>query len=69
MLKRLTATVVILGAVAISPRIHAEILEQVLVKVNGEIITKTEFEGRQVAELRNRPEFANSPAAGAECKT
>jgi parvulin-like peptidyl-prolyl isomerase len=66
MLKRLTATVVILGAVAISPRIHAEILEQVLVKVNGEIITKTEFEGRQVAELRNRPEFANSPAAGAE---
>jgi parvulin-like peptidyl-prolyl isomerase len=66
MLKRLTATTVILGAVAISPRIHAEILEQVLVKVNGEIITKTEFEARQVAELRNRPEFANAPAAGAE---
>jgi parvulin-like peptidyl-prolyl isomerase len=66
MLKRLTATAVILGAVAISPGIRAEILEQVLVKVNGEIITKTEFEARQVAELRNRPELANSPAAGAE---
>lgn len=37
----------------------AEIFEQVLVKVNGDIITKTEFEQRQVAELRNRPELAN----------
>ena len=26
-----------------------EILEQVLVKVNGDIVTKTEFETRQVA--------------------
>jgi parvulin-like peptidyl-prolyl isomerase len=66
MLKRLTVTTVILGAVAISPGIHAEILEQVLVKVNGEIITKTEFEARQVAELRNRPELANSSPGGAE---
>ncbi len=65
MLKRLTAACVILGAVAISPRMHAEILEQVLVKVNGEIITKTEFEARQVAELRNRPELANA-SQGAE---
>src|SRR6185503_4302729 len=37
----------------------AEIFEQVLVKVNGEIITKSEFEQRQVAELRNRPELGN----------
>jgi parvulin-like peptidyl-prolyl isomerase len=66
MLKRLTATTVILSAVAISPGIQAEILEQVLVKVNGEIITKTEFEARQVAELRNRPELANSSSGGAE---
>ena len=44
---------------AFSPPIDAEILEQVLVKVNGDIITKTEFELRQVAELRNRPELAN----------
>ena len=38
---------------------RAEILEQVLVKVNGDIITKTEFEQRQVQELRNRPNLAN----------
>jgi peptidyl-prolyl cis-trans isomerase SurA len=39
--------------------VQAEIFEQVLVKVNGDIITKTEFEQRQVAELRNRPELGN----------
>ena len=33
---------------------HAEILEQVLVKVNGDIITKTELETRQVAAIRQR---------------
>lgn len=37
-----------------------EILEQVLVKVNGDIVTKTEFETRQVAALRNMPELANT---------
>jgi len=46
-------------AVAVLAPLDAEVLEQVLVKVNGEIITKTEFEQRQVAELRNRPELAN----------
>src|SRR5918993_5952851 len=30
------------------------IIEQVLVKVNGEIITKTELEGRQIAALRQK---------------
>jgi peptidyl-prolyl cis-trans isomerase SurA len=39
-----------------SPR--AQILEQVLVKVNGEIITKTDLEARQIAALRQRnPNF------------
>ncbi len=33
---------------------RAEIIEQVLVKVNGDIITKTELEQRQVAVLRQR---------------
>ena len=66
MLKRLAAATLLLGAVTFSPRIHAEILEQVLVKVNGEIITKTEFEARQVAELRNRPEVANTSAFSPE---
>jgi len=40
-----------------------EIVEQVLVKVNGEIISKSDFEQRQVAAIRNRPEFADGNAA------
>jgi peptidyl-prolyl cis-trans isomerase SurA len=35
-----------------------EIIEQVLVKVNGEVITKTELEAKQIAALRDR---VNSP--------
>jgi peptidyl-prolyl cis-trans isomerase SurA len=53
-----------MAALAAAIPLRAEIVEQVLVKVNGDIITKTEFEARQVAELRSRPELAN--AAGAE---
>ena len=33
---------------------RSEILEQVLVKVNGEIFTKTDLEARQVQEIRQR---------------
>jgi peptidyl-prolyl cis-trans isomerase SurA len=33
---------------------RAEVIEQVLVKVNGEIFTKTDLEARQVAALRQR---------------
>ena len=54
---------VVLSCTFVVP-LGAEIFEQVLVKVNGDIITKTEFEQRQVAELRNRPELGNvSPAS------
>jgi peptidyl-prolyl cis-trans isomerase SurA len=35
--------------------LNAEILEQVLVKVNGEIITQTEFQRIQIAALRELP--------------
>jgi parvulin-like peptidyl-prolyl isomerase len=66
MLKRITALGAIVAALTLSSTLSAEILEQVLVKVNGEIITKTEFEARQVAELRNRPEFANTSPSSAE---
>jgi peptidyl-prolyl cis-trans isomerase SurA len=61
MLKRLaTATsAALLICLAIAP-LRAEIIEQVLVKVNGDIISKSEFELRQVEELRNRPELANT---------
>ena len=34
--------------------VHAEIVEQILVKVNGEIFTKTDLEQRQVAALRQK---------------
>ena len=57
MLKELTR-VGLLMCLALVP-LRAEIIEQVLVKVNGDIISKSEFELRQVAELRNRPELAN----------
>jgi parvulin-like peptidyl-prolyl isomerase len=59
MLKRLTVCAAVLLALIGSAPIRAEILEQVLVKVNGDILTKTEFELRQVQELRNRPNLAN----------
>src|SRR3954463_5671095 len=59
MLKRYVACAALLGAVAAVTPIRAEILEQVLVKVNGDIITKTEFELQQVQKLRNQPGLAN----------
>lgn len=36
------------------PAAKAEILEQILVKVNGDILTKTDLEARQVGALRQR---------------
>jgi peptidyl-prolyl cis-trans isomerase SurA len=40
------------GIGAGSTRARAEIIEQILVKVNGEVFTKTDLENRQVARLR-----------------
>ncbi|HTI38293.1 MAG TPA: peptidyl-prolyl cis-trans isomerase [Vicinamibacterales bacterium] len=53
MKKQLTAALLLLALAFVAP-IRAEILEQVLVKVNGDIITKTMLEQRQVAVLRQR---------------
>jgi len=39
-------------AVAGTAALHGEIIEQIIVKVNGEVVTKTELENRQVAALR-----------------
>jgi peptidyl-prolyl cis-trans isomerase SurA len=57
------AAAVLLVAAIAAPR--ADILEQVLVKVNGDIITKTELEQRQIAMLRqSNPNLrANDEAA------
>src|SRR5687768_5411192 len=54
------------GVLTATAPLGAEILEQVLVKVNGDIVTKTEFEQRQVAALRSRPEFANATPSSIE---
>ena len=40
--------------VALTVPLRAQVIEQVLVKVNGDIITKTELENRQIAIIRER---------------
>jgi parvulin-like peptidyl-prolyl isomerase len=68
MLKRLSAAAFgLLALLAVSP-LRAEVIEQVVVKVNGDILTKTEFESRQVAVLRNRPELANASPESEELR-
>ena len=52
MKKQLFAAAIVFAA-AVAP-MRGEIIEQILVKVNGEIITKTELEQRQVSVLRQR---------------
>src|SRR5687767_7265606 len=44
----------VLLAVPLGAAAQREIIEQVLVKVNGDIITKTELEARQIAALREK---------------
>ena len=53
MKKQFFAAAMLLSALATAPT-RAEIIEQVLVKVNGDIITKTELESRQVRVIRER---------------
>ena len=53
----------VLGVTSV-PR--AEIIEQIIVKVNGDIITKTEFEQRQVTALRQRNQQATQDGAELE---
>src|SRR5947208_16451378 len=48
------ATLLVLVGLASAATLRAEILEQILVKVNGEIFTKTDLEQRQVAALRQK---------------
>lgn len=51
MMKKIAVLVMALGLVT---GLHAEILEQILVKVNGEILTKTELEKLQIVAIRER---------------
>jgi parvulin-like peptidyl-prolyl isomerase len=66
MLKRLSVFTAVLVVLAAAASLRAEILEQVLVKVNGDFVTKTEFELRQVQELRSRPALANVSSTSPE---
>ncbi|MBI4264753.1 MAG: peptidyl-prolyl cis-trans isomerase [Acidobacteria bacterium] len=57
MLKR---SALLAAVVAFAVPLGAQVvIEQVLVNVNGDILTKSDFEQRQVAVLRTRPELAN----------
>jgi peptidyl-prolyl cis-trans isomerase SurA len=53
-MKKLLFVLTVAGVLAYGAGPRADVIEQVLVKVNGDIITKTELEGRQVAVLRQR---------------
>ena len=55
----LAGGLVVVALLAAGVPVRAEIIEQVLVRVNGEIVSKTDFEQRQIAVLRTRPELAN----------
>ena len=48
------AAALLLAAVAVSPVRGQQIIEQILVKVNGEILTKTDLESRQIQALRDQ---------------
>ena len=61
MKKQLLAAALLLVA-SVAP-MRADIFEQVLVKVNGDIITKTELEQRQVAVLRQKMQGQIDPAS------
>jgi peptidyl-prolyl cis-trans isomerase SurA len=64
-MKRIALTVAFLLAAAGAASAQSDIIEQILVKVNGDIVTKTDLEQRQIAALRQRdPNFR--PASDAE---
>ncbi len=53
-----------IAVVLVAVPLHAQILERVLVKVNGDILTMTELEDRQAAAVRqSKPEAATSSDA------
>ena len=54
MKRRLHAAAALVLVASLGAPARGEILEQVLVKVNGDILTKTELEQRQIAALRQR---------------
>lgn len=52
---------VALAVAAVAPVVRADIVQQIVVKVNGEIFTKTDLEQRQVGALRQMGQDATRP--------
>ena len=48
--------------------IHGEVIEQIIVKVNGEILTKTDLENRQIAALRQAGQQINPKTDDAQLR-
>ena len=66
MTNRRAVLAIALLALCVPVQAEAQIIEQVLVNVNGDILTKTQFERRQVDALRSRPELGNVTAESPE---
>ena len=63
-MKKIVAPALLVALVTLlSAAIRAEVIEQVLVKVNGDILTKTDLEQRQIAALRQRMNQDVNPEA------
>ena len=60
-MRQTTVTLTLALALVVASGLRGEILEQILVKVNGDIITKTELEQRQIALLRQRNLSSTDP--------
>jgi len=66
-MKRSAVSLALLAAFSVGLAAQGEIIEQILVKVNGEILTKSELEQRQIVALRQRdPNFR--PATDTELR-
>jgi peptidyl-prolyl cis-trans isomerase SurA len=64
-MKRIALSMALVLAAAGAASAQTDIIEQILVKVNGDIVTKTDLEQRQIAALRQRdPNFR--PASDTE---
>ncbi|MFN7917573.1 MAG: peptidylprolyl isomerase [Vicinamibacterales bacterium] len=55
-------------ALAAGTAVRGEIIEQIIVKVNGEIMTKTELENRQIAALRQSGQQVDAKTDDAQLK-
>ena len=62
------SAVIVALAVAGTTVVRGEIVEQIIVKVNGEIMTKTELENRQVQALRQMGQSVDAKTDDAQLK-